>query len=232
MAASFISELDSAAVAKKVLTELLDTDKHAPAGVIYANGLIVSTAAPYPVGGTLLSSLDTRLTTLNATATSILTAANAIKVATEILDNAIAGTEMQVDIVSGAVTMSGAVSMGVPTGNTKRQKQLRLIAATTSTDLWTPAAGKRIAVKKLIVTWQGANACRITIWQGANADVTFNDTEPMLFDHTVDANGNSGAVIEFPDGYPWETDTADHELHVTLSAIKVVTIIVVGDERT
>jgi len=100
MTASFISELDSASVAKLILTELLLTDKHAPAGVLYANGVIVSTAAPYPVGGTLLTSLETKLASIDATAASILTAANAIKVATEILDNAIAGNEMQVDVVA------------------------------------------------------------------------------------------------------------------------------------
>lgn len=52
MTASFISENDSAAVAKKVLTELLDTDKHAPASVIYHGTSLVSSSNPFPITDT------------------------------------------------------------------------------------------------------------------------------------------------------------------------------------
>lgn len=55
MAASYIPELDSGAVDRKVLTEVYDTDKHAVAGVTYVNGAIVATANPWPVTSATLS---------------------------------------------------------------------------------------------------------------------------------------------------------------------------------
>lgn len=136
-----------------------------------------------------------------------------------------------VQLAGALSSLVDSVSLGLPPRATARaQRQLRLTSSTGSTDLWTPAAGKKIAVKSLVVTWQGANACRITIWQGANADTTHSDTEPKLFDIDLDANANGGFAFAWPEGDPWATDTDDHELHVTLSADKTVSIVATGYE--
>lgn len=219
MAASFIEEKDANDVTKKVMTELLDTDKHVPAGVLYANGAIVATAAPLPVGGDDLTDIITELT--------------AIKTSVQLLDNAISGSEIQADIVSGTVTATGSVSFGIPAGATKWQVQKNYTTAQAGVDVRAPASGKRMAVKWGYVSWSGANACRITIWQGANADTTFSEgTDKWLFDKTLAASADGGAILSFPDGYPWETDTTDHELHITISADKVVSVSLIGDDRT
>lgn len=123
-----------------------------------------------------------------------------------------------------------SVALGLPNGATRVQKQLRLTASTTSTDLWTPASSKKIAVTALTISWNGANACRLTIWEGSNADVTLSDTEPFLFDKSLDASADGGAHLTWPLQTPWITTTADYELHVTLSAAKTVWIGVVGYE--
>ena len=58
-------------------------------------------ATPVPVSGTITANAGTNL---NTSALALETTATAIKTAVETLDNAIAGNEMQVDIVSGTVT--------------------------------------------------------------------------------------------------------------------------------
>ena len=63
---------------------------------------LVSSANPMPVSGTVTANLS-------ATDNAVL---DAIQAAVEIIDNAIAGTEMQVDIVSGTVAISGTVTVG------------------------------------------------------------------------------------------------------------------------
>lgn len=124
------------------------------------------------------------------------------------------------------------VHLGLPSTKTLEPgKYLRVTTASAGVDLWDPTLDY-IGVRWLTVTWQGAAACRITIWQGANADTTFTDgTDRVLFDIDLDANANGGVRIEFPADSPWETTTADHELHLTTSANKVVSVQVGGYER-
>lgn len=125
------------------------------------------------------------------------------------------------------------VGLGLGPGKTKvTEKYLRVTTAQTGADVWSPAAGNKIGVKFLIITWSGANACRLTIWQGANADTTFSDgTDRVLFDENLDANANGGFAFAWPLDEPWETTTDDHELHITTSADKIVSLTIGGYEK-
>ena len=110
-------------------------------------------------------------------------------------------------------------------------KYKRVTTASTGVDLWDPTLDY-VAVKWYVISWSGANACRVTIWQGANADTTFTDgTDRVLFDIDLAANANGGVAFAFPPDCPWETDTADHELHLTTSAAKTVSITIGGFEH-
>jgi len=125
------------------------------------------------------------------------------------------------------------VHLGLPSIHTKvAEKYLRVTTASTGIDLWDPGAGNKIGVKWYVITWSGANACRITIWQGANADTTFSDgTDRVLFDENLSANAEGGVAFAYPLDEPWETDTDDHELHLTTSADKIVSITIGGYEK-
>lgn len=124
------------------------------------------------------------------------------------------------------------VGVGLRAGETAvPYKYLRVTTASTGVDFWSPGSGMKIGVKWLYVGWQGANACRITLWQGANADTTFTDgTDRVLFDKNLSADADGGILMVFPEALPWVTTTDDHELHLTTSADKIVSIIAGGYE--
>lgn len=136
-----------------------------------------------------------------------------------------------VQLAGALSSLVDSVRLGLPAGATAvPYKYLRVTTASAGVDVWDPTLD-HIAVKWYTITWQGANACRITLWQGANADTAFTDgTDRVLFDINLDANANGGVTFAFPADLPWVTDTDDHEIHLTTSADKIVSIVMGGYE--
>ena len=61
-------------------------------------------------------------------------------------------------------------------------KNLTYTSTQTGTDVWTPTAGKKIAVTSVVIGTYGTTAGRIILWFGPTADTTFTqDTDQVLF---------------------------------------------------
>jgi hypothetical protein len=112
-------------------------------------------------------------------------------------------------------------------------------AATYSTQqtgaaLWTPAAGKKIAITHLHVTTGGTTSGRVTAWFGAGGgspDTTYTEgTDQPVFDgeFAPNANGLPGALVQLP--VPIFCANADYVLRVTTSAGITVHVVAYGYE--
>lgn len=128
---------------------------------------------------------------------------DAIKTAVELIDNAISGSEMQVDIVDVVKTATPTTVQATASGNTT---------------VWTPASGKKLRVKFIIVFNSG----------------TANDTIYLRFTATGTARfratlvANTGYTLNLI-GCNWEGAT-DEALIINLSATGTIDITVLGEE--
>jgi hypothetical protein len=110
-------------------------------------------------------------------------------------------------------------------------KQVEASTAQTGTAIWTPAAGKRIAVCKVVIGTAGTTAGLLTIWFGASGDTTFTQgTDQVVFRGTLTptANATPGVVMDMTN--PMFSTTADYVLRYTTSAALTVYITVYGYE--
>jgi len=122
--ANNISVKDGAA-ATQVLKTTEAGGVHTPHHLVDGTVVVDGSGVTQPISGTITANAGTNI---NTSALALETTATAIKTAVEVLDNAIAGNEMQVDIVSGTVTadsnrgnVSEASTKTITTGGTHQQ---------------------------------------------------------------------------------------------------------------
>lgn len=99
-------------------------------------------------------------------------------------------------------------------------------------DLWTPAAGKKIAVTHVIVGSAGTTQGRLVLWFGANGDTTYSaGTDQPVADITFSPSASATPGWSFPSGpLPIPCNTADYRLKVTTDAALTLGIVVYGYE--
>lgn len=110
-------------------------------------------------------------------------------------------------------------------------KNLTYTTQQTGTDVWDPAAGKKIAVTSVVLGSYGTTAGRIILWFGDNADTTFTqDTDQVLVaaSFAPSATAKPGLVVSF--ATPVFCTTADRELHITTDAALSVDVTIEGYE--
>jgi hypothetical protein len=99
--------------------------------------------------------------------------------------------------------------------------------------LWTPGAGRRIAVNSVDIQCGGTTAGTITLWFGAAGDTTFTqDTDqPVTYMDcgTPSATSAPGKVVVYAEPAV-KAVSADYVLRVTTSAALTVRVIVHGYE--
>jgi hypothetical protein len=102
----------------------------------------------------------------------------------------------------------------------------------TGTDVWTPAAGKRIAVTSVILGSFGTTAARVILWFGDNADTTFTvGTDQVLCAASFAPSATAKPGLVYTPGVnPVFCTTADRELHLTTDAGISLDITVEGYE--
>jgi hypothetical protein len=101
----------------------------------------------------------------------------------------------------------------------------------TGSDVWSPAAGKRIAVTSVVVASFGTTAARVILWFGANADTTFTvGTDQVLCAASFAPSATSKPGLVFTPAVPVFCTTADFELHLTTDAGISLDITVEGYE--
>lgn len=151
-----------------------------------ATGAVADAAAT--VGGIGSTSAKLRLVTSQL---------DAIKTAVEILDNTVAGSEMQVDVVSipAAARTTDTVSATLATDKlmenltalTPKFKSLTIAPSQTDTSVVALVSSKKIRVLSLVVQC-GATATTITFESDGGADTRL---------HKVPAGANGGQVLGF-----------------------------------
>ena len=140
--------------------------------------------------------------------------ASAIKTAVELIDNAIAGTEMQVDVVAALPAGTNAIGKLLPpdvdvtTHTNYIKKYYTNAGAVTDGIIWSPAAGKRWHITTLYLNVSAA------------ATVTLED-DLAAGDSAVwkgELAANSGVVINFGEKYPLASGEDASDLIITTSA--------------
>lgn len=171
-----------------------------PADPFGANADAAATA-----GGT--GSIQAKLRNLTSTN-------DAIKTAVEILDNAISGSEMQVDVVGALPAGTNAIGKLLPpdvdvtTHTNYAKKYYTNSGAVTDGIVWSPAAGKRWHVVSMYIQ------------VSADATVTLED-DLAAGDSAVwkgELAGKSGVTINFGEKYPLASGEDAADLIITTSA--------------
>lgn len=110
-------------------------------------------------------------------------------------------------------------------------KNLNYTTAQTGTDVWSPAAGKKIAVTSVILGSYGTTAGRVILWFGDNADTTFTQgTDQVLVAASFAPSANSKPGLVYAPAVPVFCTTADRELHITTDAAISLDVTVEGYE--
>lgn len=138
----------------------------------------------------------------------------AIKTAVEILNNAISGSEMQVDLASAIPAGTNAIGKLLPpdvdvTAHTNYKKFYYTNAgAVTDGIVWSPAAGKRWHI-----LWMVINV-------SADATVTFEDDKAAGDEVVMKAEiaGKSGFPVTCPEKYPLASGEDAADLLITTTA--------------
>lgn len=134
------------------------------------------------------------------------------------------------------VQMAGALSSTVdsvdiqPPG-TQVKKSYNTTSQQTGADVWTPGGGKKIRVTSLEVSVYGTTAGRLILFFSANADTTYTEgtDEPLhKMSYAPSTTVKPGAIHEYV--RPYQSATADYELHITTDAAMSVDIVAVGYE--
>lgn len=101
----------------------------------------------------------------------------------------------------------------------------------TGTDVWDPAAGKKIAVTSVVIGAYGTTAGRVILWFGDNADTTFSqDTDQVLVAASFAPSATSKPGLVFTPSVPVFCNTADRELHITTDAAISIDVTIEGYE--
>lgn len=153
------------------------------------------------------------------------TQASAIQTAVELIDNAISGNEMQVDVVGSLPAGTNAIGKLLPpdidvtTHTNYAKKYYTNAGAVTDGIIWSPAAGKRWHVTTLYIN------------VSASATVTLEDDkaggDEVVWKGEIAAN--SGVVIPFGEKYPLASGEDAADLIITTSAGNVY-VLAVGYE--
>ena len=137
-----------------------------------------------------------------------------IQTAVEIIDNAISGSEMQVDVVAALPAGTNAIGKVIPpdydvTSHTaKAVKYYTSAGAATDGIIWSPAAGKRWHVTSLFINVSAA--ATVTL----EDDLAGGDNPVMK----MELAANSGVAIPFGDLYPFTSGEDAADLLITTSA--------------
>lgn len=110
-------------------------------------------------------------------------------------------------------------------------KTVNVTTTQTGSDVWSPTAGKRIAVTSLSVSAYGTTGGRVILWFGLTADTTYSaGTDQALFICNVIPSASLKENFVFTPAVPVFCTTADMEIHLTTDANISLDIVVYGYE--
>ncbi|OGL46471.1 MAG: hypothetical protein A2W05_07140 [Candidatus Schekmanbacteria bacterium RBG_16_38_10] len=166
--------------------------------------LVEDGATTQPVSGTVTANLS-------ATDNAVL---DAIEADTTTIAGAVAGTEMQVDVVAALPAGTNAIGkllqpdIDVTTNTNYAKKYYTSAGAVTDGIIWSPAAGKRWHIHTIFI--QVSAAATVTL----EDDLAAGDSAIWK----AELAANSGVVLTFPEKYPWASGEDAADLIITTSA--------------
>jgi len=161
-----------------------------------------------------LETIGGQVVNLGANNDVVEASASAIKTAVETIDNAIAGTEMQVDIVAALPAGTNAIGkllqpdIDVTTNTNYAKKYYTSAGAVTDGIIWSPAAGKRWHIHTIFI--QVSAAATVTL----EDDLAAGDSVIWK----AELSDKAGLVMTFPEKYPWASGEDASDLIITTSA--------------
>lgn len=200
MTANYILDNDANGTARKVLTELLDTDKHAQSQTLYANGVLVSTAAPLPITAPALTSADATLTSWSVARSATPGASQAGIVPMAVRADTLSAlaeangeaSPLKVDANGALYAMqAGALSAAIDSifvrpyspGATYGKYTKRFTTTAGEIAIAAPGTGFRVVVTNCRVSCRGTTAGQITVFEDTNANGAFDtSTEWCIVD--------------------------------------------------
>lgn len=252
---SSITEKDSAAVDRKIKTRFDGVDIHAPYTALLVNDVPVTTAAPMPVGGTLLTALLAALITSGATSqakkiddpagtTDIIVPGGMVRKDTLAAIAPVVGDwnpllggpygDLWVSLATSiAASVDSVQTMPMPDVAAFVNKNADYTTAQTGTALWTPAAGKVFVATSIHVDWSASTDGIIYLWSSTSgaADTSYTaGTDRLIWKFSAQpaTKGNGGFSRA---GY-WVGGGIIYPLRVTTSAGITCTVSADGYEKT
>jgi hypothetical protein len=110
-------------------------------------------------------------------------------------------------------------------------KYVNVTTTQTGSDVWDPAAGKKIAITSIVIGSYGTTAGRVILWFGDNADTSFTaGTDQVVLAASFAPGSSSKPGLVYTPTVPIFCTTADRELHLTTDAGISLDITVEGYE--
>lgn len=169
---------------------------------------------------TVLDNIDTDLTTiighvdgLEGLLTTIDADTGGILTAVQTLDNAISGSEMQVDVVAALPAGTNAIGKMLPpdidvTAHTNYVRKYYTSATPTDGIIWSPVAGKRWHVVTMYINVSAASTVTLEDDKAGGDDPVWKG----------EIAANSGVVLHFPEKYPMASGEDEADLTITATA--------------
>ena len=146
-------------------------------------------------------------------------------------ENSLSGAVATGDRVNGIADVFGRQLVTHIDAGMQVWKGANYTSQQTGTDIWTPSAGKKIAITYLAVSSYATTAGRVILWLGASGDTTYTaGTDQLIWagSFAPSANAKPGAIISLPNAI--YAVTADHRLKITSDAAISLDITVYGYE--
>lgn len=110
-------------------------------------------------------------------------------------------------------------------------KSANYTAAQTGVALWTPGAGKKIAITSLVIGTYGTTQGRVHVWFGGSGDTTYTaGTDQLVVAATFSPSATSTPGLVLAPPSPILAATADHVLRLTTSAGLSIDLTIYGYE--
>lgn len=113
-------------------------------------------------------------------------------------------------------------------------KSAAFTTAQTGTALWTPVAGKKIAITSIQAGCGGSISAKLILWFGAAGDTTYTaGTDQLVFAGSMAPillSGIEPIILIMPSLAPILAETVDHILRITTDAALTVDLAVYGYE--
>ena len=135
------------------------------------------------------------------------------------------------DRVNASHDVFGRALSAHATPDMQVSKAVNYTTTQTGAAIWTPAAGKKIAITSIVIGTYGTTGARVIIWFGGAADTTYSagTDQPVVIASFAPSTSSKPGLVLTP-ATPIFAITADHVLRITTDAGISIDVTVHGYE--